>query len=140
MCMTLVSCWMLTACDHQPLATDGDGEFVIVGKCAPTEVAAALKEHLDATLVVDFGPDTANLTAAANAAGRATPPFTVAVGQAPQDGTEIADAVIVGAATTAELFVAPPPPPLPGSVCATDSKSPSGGLCWRPRRRRAPAP
>jgi len=104
--LALVSCWMLTACDHQPLATDGDGEFVIVGKCAPTEVAAALEEHLDATLVVDFGPDTANLTAAANAAGRATPPFTVAVGQAPQDGTEIADAVIVadtGASTAVDL-------------------------------------
>ena len=95
MCMTLVSCWMLAACSNEPFAKDQSGKYVISGKCTPGHLAEAIANHEDATLILDFGPNTSNLAQIANAAKRATPPFAVAVDHAPKDGQEIADAVIV---------------------------------------------
>lgn len=93
--LALVSCGMLAACSNEPFAKDQSGKYVISGKCTPDHLAEAISEHEDATLILDFGPNTSNLAQIANAAKRATPPFAISVGHAPKDGQEIADAVIV---------------------------------------------
>jgi hypothetical protein len=93
--LALVSCWMLPACSNEPLATDKTGKYAISGSCQPGQLAATLQRHADATLVVDFGPGTQDLGEIAKAAGRTTPPFTVVVGPKPEEGQDIADAVIV---------------------------------------------
>lgn len=93
--LALLSCWLLTACSNEPLAKDQASKYVITGKCTPDRLAAAIEDHPDATLIVDFGPNSPNLAETTKAAKRATPPFGISVGYAPKEGTEIADAVIV---------------------------------------------
>jgi len=93
--LPLLACGLLAACGNQPLATDADGKYSVTGRCEPTQLAQALTEHAEATLVVDFGPGTSDFAKTIKSSKRATPPYAITVGPQPRDGDEIPDAVIV---------------------------------------------
>jgi len=102
----MLSCLVIAACNHEPLAIDADGKYQFTAKCSPKTLTATVKSAKDATLVVAFSPGEQDIVAAITAAKRTNRPFVVIIGDAPDNNEEMADAVIVaetGAAAAVDL-------------------------------------
>ena len=84
--LLLLALGSLGSCDPQPPAAARNSALRVAATCAPDELAATLRAHPSATMVLSLGGDPDAALAAASAAGREQPPFVVVVGGRPGAG------------------------------------------------------
>ena len=97
---------LFAACGNGPVTQGPTDKYVVVSKCTPQSLTTEVDQHEEATLVVAFGPSDEDVLQHLQTTQRLQRPFSVSISEAPTDGAEMPDAVIVmntGAAVAIDL-------------------------------------